>query len=53
MLIMLWKTDKIRYTRIFNPILLILPILVAYSVIVRVGVIKSYFYPRYLYDYVV
>jgi hypothetical protein len=46
MLAMLWRTGTIRYTRIFNPILLILPILVAYFVIVRVGVITQYFYPR-------
>lgn len=45
MLIMLWKTDTIRYTRIFNPILLILPLLMTYSLIVRVGVIEQYFYP--------
>ena len=47
MLIMIVRTDKIRYTRIFNPILLILPLIIIYFVIVRIGVIQTYFYPRY------
>jgi len=46
-LIMILKTDSIRYTRIFNPVLLLLPFLVGYSIIARLGVIRNYYYPRY------
>lgn len=49
MLIMIVRTDKIRYTRIFNPILLFLPLLIIYTIIVRVGVVSEYFYPRYFF----
>jgi hypothetical protein len=45
-LIMILRTDSIRYTRIFNPILLLLPFLIGYSVVVRLGMLRSYFYPR-------
>ena len=48
---MIVRTESVRYTRIFNPILLLLPFLVAYTVIVRVGVLSNYFYPRYLWHY--
>jgi hypothetical protein len=46
MLIMVVKTDSIRYTRLFNPILIFLPVVLIYAIVVRVGVISSYFYPR-------
>lgn len=45
-LIMIVKTDSIRYTRIFNPILLLVPFLIGYSLIARLGVVRSYYYPR-------
>ena len=45
-LIMVLRTEKIRYTRIFNPILMLLPFLIAYTLIARVGIISNYYYPR-------
>ena len=50
MLAMVVRTDTIRYTRIFNPILLILPWLVIYTVVIRVGVVTDYFYPSPMKD---
>ena len=46
-LIMLVRTLKIRYTRIFNPILLILPLVIGYFLVGRLGVLTEYIYPRY------
>lgn len=45
-LIMVLRTEKIRYTRIFNPILMLLPFLIGYTLIARVGIISNYYYPR-------
>lgn len=45
-LIMVLRTEKIRYTRIFNPILIFLPFLIAYTLIARLGIISNYYYPR-------
>jgi hypothetical protein len=47
MLVTLVGTNNIRYTRLFNPILLFLPLAIGYSVLARVGVVTHYFYPRY------
>lgn len=45
-LIMVLRTEKIRYTRICNPILMLLPFLIGYTLIARVGIISNYYYPR-------
>lgn len=45
-LIMVLRTENIRYTRIFNPILMLLPFLIGYTLIARVGIISNYYYPR-------
>ena len=50
MLIMIGRTDKVRYTRLFNPVLLFLPLLLGYFMLVRVGVITTYFYPSIMKD---
>jgi hypothetical protein len=46
-LVMVLRTEKIRYTRLFNPILVLLPFLIAYTLVVRLGVLQAYYYPRY------
>jgi hypothetical protein len=45
-LIMVVRTETIRYTRLFNPILLLLPALIGYTVVARIGVVTTYFSPR-------
>lgn len=46
-LAMVLRTERIRYTRLFNPVLVFLPLLVGYTLVGRLGVAQSYFYPRY------
>ena len=45
--IMVTKTNTIKYSKLFNPIFVFLPFLFAYYVVVRVGVLSEYYYPRY------
>ncbi len=42
-------TMKIKYNRLFNPILIFCPFLIAYYIIVRIGMFNTYFYPRYIF----
>lgn len=44
---MVYQTDTIKYSKLFNPILLICPFILIYWIIVRVGVLSDFFYPRY------
>jgi hypothetical protein len=46
-LAMVLRTESIRYTRLFNPVLIFLPLLVGYTLVARLGVAQAYFYPRY------
>jgi len=45
---MIYKTDTVKYSKIFNPIMLFVPFLIGYWIIVRIGVLGKYFYPRYI-----
>jgi hypothetical protein len=44
--LMVYKTDTIKYSKLYNPIILFCPFLLGYYIIVRIGVVSKYFYPR-------
>jgi len=48
---MVYKTDTIKYSKLYNPIILFTPFLLGYYIVVRIGVLSEYFYPRYLLIY--
>lgn len=44
---MVYNTQKIKYTKLINPIIIFSPFIIAYFLIVRIGVIQVHFYPKY------
>lgn len=48
---MIIKTSTIKYSKLFNPIFIFAPFLLAYIIIARIGVYQEYYYPRYLFNY--
>lgn len=44
------NTQKIKYSKIKNPIIFLMPFLLGYWVVVRIGVPSSFFYPSVLND---
>lgn len=45
--LMVYRTDTVHYSKLFNPIMLFVPFLLGYWVVVRIGVLPDYFYPTY------
>jgi hypothetical protein len=46
---MVWRTDRLKYSKLFNPVMIFVPFLLAYWIIIRIGVLPDQFYPTYLY----
>ena len=49
--IALIKTEKIPYNKLFNPIVILVPLLIICWLFIRIGVLSDYFYPSAVNDY--
>ncbi len=44
---MVYRTNKVKYSKLFSPIMIFTPFLLGYWIIVKIGIIPTVFYPRY------